>query len=84
MNGGISIYNIMEKLCKDIREILYKDITSLNKEIVSILRSPDIQKQLNQMGVSVTPSSPEEFKKLIAFEVVKFQKIAKAANIQPE
>jgi tripartite-type tricarboxylate transporter receptor subunit TctC len=36
------------------------------------------------MGVSVTPSSPEEFKKLIAFEMVKFQKIAKAANIQPE
>lgn len=59
-------------------------ITSLNKEIVSILRSPDIQKQFNQMGVSVTPSSPEEFKKLIAFEIVKFQKIAKAANIQPE
>jgi tripartite-type tricarboxylate transporter receptor subunit TctC len=59
-------------------------ITLLNKEIVSILRSPDIQKQLNQMGVSVTPSSPDEFKKLIAFEIVKFQKIAKAANIQPE
>lgn len=59
-------------------------IALLNKQITSILRSPDIQKQLNQLGVSVTPSSPEEFKKLIAFEIVKFQKIAKAANIQPE
>jgi hypothetical protein len=39
MNGGISIYNIMEKLCKDIREILYKDITSLNKENILILKT---------------------------------------------
>jgi hypothetical protein len=39
MNGGISIYNIMEKLCKDIRVILYKDITSLNKENILILKT---------------------------------------------
>jgi len=32
MNGELSINNIMEKLCKDIRDILYKDITSLNRE----------------------------------------------------
>jgi hypothetical protein len=39
MKGGISIYNIMEKLCKDIKEILYIDITSLNKEKILILKT---------------------------------------------
>jgi hypothetical protein len=39
MNGGISIYNIMEKLCKDIKEILYIDITSLNKEKILKLKT---------------------------------------------
>jgi hypothetical protein len=39
MKGGISIYNIMEKLCKDIKEILYKDITSLNKENILKLKT---------------------------------------------
>jgi hypothetical protein len=39
MKGGISIYNIMEKLCKDIREILYKDITSLDKANILKVRT---------------------------------------------
>jgi len=39
MKGGISINNIMEKLCKDIREILYKDITSLNKANILKVRT---------------------------------------------
>lgn len=56
----------------------------LNKEIVAILNLPDVQRQLGQMAVTLSASSSEEFKKLIASETAKFLHIAKSANIKPE
>ncbi len=56
----------------------------LNKEIVAILKLPDVQRQLGQMAVTISASSSEEFRKLIASETAKFLRIAKSANIKPE
>lgn len=56
----------------------------LNKEFNAIVRLPDVQRQLNQMGVVVSAGSSDEFAKLIEMEVAKFQKIAKSSGIQPQ
>ena len=56
----------------------------LNKEIVAILGLPDVKRQLEQMAVTVSGSTPETFRKLITAETAKFLRIAKSANILPE
>jgi len=59
-------------------------VNLLNREIVEILQSAEIQERLGQMGVTIVASSPEAFGELIEAEVAKFKRIADAANILPE
>ena len=58
-------------------------VARLNREVVDILRSPDVQSKLADMGVDIAASSPEAFQALLTDEVAKFKAIAKAANIEP-
>jgi tripartite-type tricarboxylate transporter receptor subunit TctC len=62
------------------REIIDK----LQREATSILRSPESRERLAADGFVVVASAPEEFGAFIRSETVKWNKVAKAAGIQPE
>jgi tripartite-type tricarboxylate transporter receptor subunit TctC len=59
-------------------------IARLHKEVVAILRTPDIRERLAKDGAEVVASSPEEFDAYIRAEAVKWAKVVKSAGIKPE
>jgi tripartite-type tricarboxylate transporter receptor subunit TctC len=59
-------------------------IASLNKELVSILRSPEVKAKFSAMGAEVVTSSPEEFEKFIQAEITKWGEVIKQANVSAE
>lgn len=56
-------------------------VDKLNAAIVKALGEPDVKKRLNEIGAEPMPMSPEEFRKFISAEVVKWQDIIKKGNI---
>lgn len=56
-------------------------ITRLNKDLVTLLGTPDVQKLLFAEGGEISPSTPEEFTKFLASESVKWSKVIKQAGI---
>lgn len=59
-------------------------IESLNKEVNSILLSPDIKSRLDADNVSVPKNTPTEFSEYVKAEAVKFEKLVKDANLKAE
>ncbi|MGE5525384.1 MAG: tripartite tricarboxylate transporter substrate binding protein [Rhodospirillaceae bacterium] len=59
-------------------------ITRLNREIVAILGTPDVQKMLLAEGGDISPSTPEEFAAFLRAEVPKWAKVIKQAGITAE
>lgn len=57
-------------------------IVKLNGVLVRILALPDMKEKLAAQGAEVTPSTPEQFAKLIVTEIDRLGKIAKAANMR--
>lgn len=56
----------------------------LHKEIVTILRMPEVKDRLAADSAEVVGSSPEEFAAFMRSETEKWAKVAKIAGIQPE
>lgn len=56
-------------------------VDRLNAAIVKALGEPDIRKRLNDIGAEPMPMSPEEFRKFISAEVVKWRDIITKGNI---
>ena len=62
-----------------------KDITArLNTEIVKIIKSPEFQKQMFDIGAEPVGNTQAQMAKQIAEETVKFSGLAKAAKLQIE
>lgn len=59
-------------------------VARLNKEIVSILRLPEVQERLAAEIATVATSTPEQFAAFLRSEVEKWKKAAQAAGVQPE
>jgi tripartite-type tricarboxylate transporter receptor subunit TctC len=59
-------------------------ITRLNREMVSILRLPEVQERLAAEIATITTSTPEQFGAYLKSEVEKWKRAAQAAGIQPE
>jgi tripartite-type tricarboxylate transporter receptor subunit TctC len=57
-------------------------IQRLNQEVVRHLPSEDVRKRLSAEGIEITVSTPEEFGKLMASELVKWTRIIRAAGIK--
>lgn len=57
-------------------------IKRLNGEITRILRQPDTQQRWVALGAEPAPTTPEQFDKLVADEIVAMSKLARAANIK--
>jgi tripartite-type tricarboxylate transporter receptor subunit TctC len=59
-------------------------VARLNSEIVRILRLPDVQERFRVQGLTVAPSTPEQFAALLQAESVRYSKVVKAAGIKAE
>ena len=59
-------------------------ITRLNREMVAILRMPEVKEKFTADGADAAGTSPEEFARYIKAETEKWRKVAKAAGITPE
>jgi tripartite-type tricarboxylate transporter receptor subunit TctC len=59
-------------------------VDKLNKEVNAGLADPEIKARVADMGGTVLPGSPADFRKLIADETEKWAKVVKFANIKPE
>ena len=59
-------------------------VERLNKEIVSILQSPDVQKMVFAEGGDIMSSTPEEFAALMRTELPMWARVIKRAGITAE
>ena len=60
-----------------------KDIVSrLNREIVEILKLPDVAEKLNQQGALPVGDTPEQFASYIRDEIAKWGAVVRSANIK--
>lgn len=56
-------------------------ITRLNKDLVTLLGTQDVQKLLFAEGGEISPGSPEEFAKFLNQETAKWSKVIKQAGV---
>jgi len=62
-----------------------KDIvTKLNREVVDILKQPDVQEKLVQQGAIPVGDTPEQFEAYIRNEIKKWGAVVKSANIKAD
>jgi tripartite-type tricarboxylate transporter receptor subunit TctC len=59
-------------------------IKRLNQSMARILDQPEIQTRLRADGVEPAHSTPDEFRRFIGEEIVKWSKVVKAGNIKVE
>jgi tripartite-type tricarboxylate transporter receptor subunit TctC len=59
-------------------------VDKLNREVNTVLAESKMKAQLAELGVTVFPSSPADFGKLIADETEKWGKVIRAAGIKAE
>lgn len=57
-------------------------VTKLNTEIVSILRTTEVKERLANLGMDVSPTTPQEFQKIIERDAVQLGAVVKAAGIR--
>ena len=59
-------------------------VDKLNRDIVTLLKEPDVVKRFRDQGVEVVASTPEEFSRLVHGEVGKWTQLIREANIRIE
>lgn len=59
-------------------------ITRLNSAVIQALRSPGMTARLHAEGIEPVESTPQEFDTFTRKELVKYEKLVKAAGIRPE
>jgi tripartite-type tricarboxylate transporter receptor subunit TctC len=62
---------------KDIQDLLHR-------EIVRVLKLPDVKARLADLGLDVVANSQEEFAALIKEEIIKWGKVIREANIKAQ
>jgi tripartite-type tricarboxylate transporter receptor subunit TctC len=56
-------------------------VERLNQEIRKALANPTVKARIEEMGNMVTPSSPDEMRKLVATDITKFTKVIHDAHV---
>ena len=52
-------------------------VSTTNAELNKALNSPDLRKKLEDQGLNVTPSTPDDFGKLIRADIAKWAPVVK-------
>jgi len=77
-NIVMTAWNIIQAPAKTPREI----VDRLNREFNAALRLPDIRKRFEDLGITPLVLSPQETEAMQAGEMVRYRKLARAANIE--
>jgi tripartite-type tricarboxylate transporter receptor subunit TctC len=59
-------------------------VRRLSTEIGAVLKLPDVREHLASQGLEATPSTPEEFGKLLVSDLDRWAKVVKRAGVQVE
>ena len=59
-------------------------VDKLNRDIVALLKDPEVVKRFRDQGVEVVASTPEQFSQLVHSEVAKWTQLIQDANIRIE
>lgn len=59
-------------------------VDKLNREIVRILRAPDMKEQLTNQGFDPVADTPDEFARYLRAEVTKWSKVIKVTGLRAE
>jgi tripartite-type tricarboxylate transporter receptor subunit TctC len=59
-------------------------IDQLNRQVHTILDDPAVKKQLADAGMDVAPTTPEQFKGVIASELKLHSELVKASGLEPQ
>ena len=59
-------------------------VATISREVVKIMQAPDIRNRFMADGFEPAGMGPEEFARYLRGEIVKWEKIVKAAGIKPE
>jgi tripartite-type tricarboxylate transporter receptor subunit TctC len=59
-------------------------VGTLNREVNAALADPIIKSRLADLGATVLPGSPAQFKKLIDDDIAKWAKVIAFADVKPE
>ncbi|MCY1532442.1 hypothetical protein D9M68_677170 [compost metagenome] len=59
-------------------------VAEINKQVVDIIRTPDMQKQIRDQGAVPQPDSPAEFAAFISSESKKWAEVVRRANVTTE
>jgi tripartite-type tricarboxylate transporter receptor subunit TctC len=57
-------------------------VDKLNRELVRIVRLPDIQDKLRQMSAEPVGNTPEQFDAFVKAEIAKWGKVIRALNLK--
>ncbi len=57
-------------------------LAKLTADLHRVLKSPELRKRLEDQGIDVTPSTPEQFVAHVKAETAKWTKVVKDANLQ--
>jgi tripartite-type tricarboxylate transporter receptor subunit TctC len=58
-------------------------VAKLNAQINASLNAPELKARLQAEGAQATPTTPDEFGRLIAREIERWRPVVKASNVQP-
>lgn len=59
-------------------------VTQLNATVLKVIAMPDVQEKLGNLGADILGGSVEESEAFLKSEIVKYAKVAKAANINAD
>ena len=59
-------------------------IRRLQDEVARVLKLPEVRERILALGIDPVASTPEEFSRVIAADIVKWTAVAKAANIKAD
>jgi len=59
-------------------------VAKLSKELMRIIKQPDMQERFNQQGLDAVGSTPEELSALIKKETVEYAKLVKQIGLKPQ
>jgi tripartite-type tricarboxylate transporter receptor subunit TctC len=59
-------------------------VAKLSKELMRIIKQPDVQERFNTVGLDAVGSTPEELAALIKREVVMYAKLVKQIGLKPQ
>jgi tripartite-type tricarboxylate transporter receptor subunit TctC len=59
-------------------------VSEINKQVVAIIQTPDMQKQIRDQGAVPNPDTPAEFAAFIGSEGRKWAEVVRRANVTTE